>query len=72
MTASVSTRCKHFLIDAGELHYQFFGDNQHVHFSLSDLLEHHRTNPISSAGQELLQTPLGQVQDPPDYQELIS
>jgi SH2 domain-containing protein 4A len=72
ISVKANDRCKHFLIDAGELHYQFFGDNQHVHFSLSDLLEHHRTNPISSAGQELLQTPLGQVQDPPDYQELIS
>ena len=65
-------RCKHFLIDAGDSHYQFFGDNQQIHFSLVSLLDHHKINPISTAGKELLLVPLGQASDPPDYQELIS
>eukprot|EP00118_Oscarella_pearsei_P002063 m.9372 g.9372 ORF g.9372 m.9372 type:complete len:480 (+) comp21297_c0_seq2:76-1515(+) len=72
ITVKVADRCKHFLIDAGDSHYQFFGDNQQIHFSLESLLNHHKVTPISSSGKELLLTPLGQQCDPPDYQELVS
>ncbi|XP_062603877.1 SH2 domain-containing protein 4B-like isoform X2 [Saccostrea cucullata] len=64
-------RCKHFLIDTSDQGYQFFGANQLVHRSLADLINFHKSNPITVTGGELLRTPVGQIKDPPDYQELM-
>ncbi|XP_064632396.1 SH2 domain-containing protein 4B-like isoform X4 [Lineus longissimus] len=65
-------RCKHFLIDSSEGKYQFFGIDQIVHNTLTDLVNHHMTNQISELGREYLKYPLGQVDDHPDYYELFS
>ncbi|XP_048764324.1 SH2 domain-containing protein 4B-like isoform X2 [Ostrea edulis] len=64
-------RCKHFLIDTSDLGYQFFGANQLMHRSLAELINFHKSNPITVTGGELLRTPVGQVKDPPDYQDLM-
>ena len=37
-------RFKHFLIDASDLGYQFFGADQTVHESLADLVKFHQVN----------------------------
>jgi len=65
------SRCKHFLVDASEGHYQFFGTNQLPHSSLDDLVQHHKDAPISMMGKEILQNPVGQASDPPDYSDLF-
>lgn len=64
-------RCKHFLVDTSEQGYQFFGANQLVHRSLADLINFHKSNPITVTGGELLRSAVGQLKDPPDYQELM-
>ncbi|BFZ03661.1 hypothetical protein BsWGS_06700 [Bradybaena similaris] len=66
-----SNRCKHFLIDASDLGYQFFGADQTVHESLIKLVKYHRENPVTISGQERLLYPCGQSADPPDYYELF-
>ncbi|XP_067941055.1 SH2 domain-containing protein 4A-like isoform X4 [Watersipora subatra] len=61
-------RCKHYLIDTSETEgYQFFGTNQLEHATLTALLLYHKNHAISTAGQELLQFPIGQTKTPPDY-----
>ena len=35
-------RCKHFLIDASDDNYQFFGTNQIPHKHLSELIAYHK------------------------------
>ncbi|ELU10034.1 hypothetical protein CAPTEDRAFT_103580 [Capitella teleta] len=65
-------RCKHFLVDASEGSYQFFGTNQLSHASLEDLVNFHKSKAISLIGQEMLHHSVGQTSDPPDYSELIS
>ncbi|WAQ97165.1 SH24B-like protein [Mya arenaria] len=65
-------RCKHFLIDATEEAYHFFGPNQLPHNSIRDLVKHHKINPITMVGGELLLYPCGQICDPPDFWELFS
>lgn len=35
-------RCKHFLIDASEEQYHFFGPNQLTHNSIIDLVDYHK------------------------------
>ncbi|XP_052235477.1 SH2 domain-containing protein 4A-like [Dreissena polymorpha] len=64
-------RCKHFLIDATEDNYHFFGPNQLSHNSITDLVQYHKTNPITLAGRELLISSCGQNCDPPDYWDLF-
>ncbi|XP_013419416.1 SH2 domain-containing protein 4B isoform X2 [Lingula anatina] len=65
-------RCKHFLIDTlNDGTYQFFGSNQLVHKNLADMIEFHKTKPISGIGKELLLHPCKQKSDPPDYAELF-
>nr|XP_022317895.1 SH2 domain-containing protein 4B-like isoform X3 [Crassostrea virginica] len=64
-------RCKHFLVDTSDQGYQFFGANQVVHRSLTDLVNFHMSNPITVTGGELLRSPVGQIKDPPDYHELL-
>ncbi|XP_078316830.1 SH2 domain-containing protein 4B-like isoform X3 [Crassostrea virginica] len=64
-------RCKHFLVDTSDQGYQFFGANQVVHRSLTDLVNFHKSNPITVTGGELLRSPVGQIKDPPDYHDLM-
>ncbi|XP_077999542.1 SH2 domain-containing protein 4A-like isoform X2 [Glandiceps talaboti] len=64
-------RVKHFLIDTSDATYQFFGANQIAHLSLCDLVNYHKNNPISEAGQEYLRASCGQVPGTPDYAELF-
>lgn len=64
-------RCKHFLIDTVTGGYQFFGMEQIVHISLNELVLHHKDNPISGLGQELLLYPCGQEKSRPDYEHLF-
>ncbi|XP_035826050.1 SH2 domain-containing protein 4B isoform X2 [Aplysia californica] len=66
-----ASRYKHFLIDASDLGYQFFGADQTVHNSLADLVKFHKENPITISGQEKLVYPCGQNIDPPDYWNLF-
>lgn len=47
-------RYKHYLVDASNGKYQFLGQNQLTHNSLSDLLKYHSTVPITILGNELL------------------
>ncbi|XP_071503705.1 SH2 domain-containing protein 4A-like [Diadema antillarum] len=66
-------RAKHFLIDASDGIYRFFGQDQIDHSSLVDLINYHKKVPISVMGREMLLTPCGQAADkPPDYEELFS
>ncbi|KAK2161913.1 hypothetical protein NP493_1551g00007 [Ridgeia piscesae] len=67
-----SDRCKHYLIDTLDGHYQFFGANQVVHNSLADLVCFHKKVHITKLGQELLLYPCGQNTDPPDYADLFA
>ncbi|XP_060605822.1 SH2 domain-containing protein 4B-like [Ruditapes philippinarum] len=64
-------RCKHFLIDASEEQYHFFGPNQLDHNSIIDLVNYHKEKPITVIGGEKLLHPCGQVSDPPDFWELF-
>ncbi|KAH9515459.1 SH2 domain-containing protein 4B [Bulinus truncatus] len=66
-----SNRFKHFLIDASDLGYQFFGADQTVHQSLASLVQFHKDNAITVSGQERLLYPCGQTCNPPDYLELF-
>ncbi|KAL4239942.1 negative regulation of phosphatase [Mactra antiquata] len=66
-----SDRCKHFLIDASEEQYHFFGPNQLPHNSIVDLVNNHKDKLITVVGGEKLLHPCGQVCDPPDYWELF-
>lgn len=66
-----SDRCKHFLIDASEEQYHFFGPNQLNHNSITDLVNYHQEKPITVVGGEKLLHPCGQTCDPPDYWELF-
>lgn len=64
-------RCKHFLIDASDGTYHFFGTNYQVYSSLHEIITHHTKNPITLLGQEILLFPCGQQSDPPNYAELF-
>lgn len=44
-----SDRCKHFLIDATEDQYHFFGPNQLPHASIIDLVNYHKVNTLIRA-----------------------
>ncbi|GFS04067.1 SH2 domain-containing protein 4B [Elysia marginata] len=66
-----SSRLKHFLIDASDLGYQFFGADQTIHTSLVDLVNFHKETPITVSGQEKLSIPCGQIADPPNYADLF-
>nr|KAI8731349.1 SH2 domain-containing protein 4B isoform X3 [Biomphalaria glabrata] len=48
---------KHFLIDASDLGYQFFGADQTIHDSLASLVLFHKDNAITVSGQEKLLYP---------------
>ena len=40
-------RCKHFLIDASEDQYHFFGPNQLMHDSIIELVNYHKVSYLS-------------------------
>lgn len=54
-------RCKHYLVDASNGHYQFLGTNQISHNTLGDLISYHRTKPITEIGGEILGLPCHRV-----------
>ncbi|XP_071970346.1 SH2 domain-containing protein 4A isoform X1 [Engystomops pustulosus] len=64
-------RTVHFLIDASGTSYSFLGVDQLQHATLADLVEYHKTEPITSLGKELLLYPCGQLKDSCDYSDLI-
>ncbi|KAF6213423.1 hypothetical protein GE061_011142 [Apolygus lucorum] len=64
-------RCKHYLIDASNGHYQFLGTNQISHNTLGDLVSYHGARPITAVGGELLGRPCHRVKPlPPAFQGL--
>ncbi|KAF4516929.1 hypothetical protein B566_EDAN008018 [Ephemera danica] len=50
-------RCKHYLVDAANGHYQFPGQNQITHKTLAELVSYHSWEPITAVGKELLRKP---------------
>ncbi|XP_022199791.1 SH2 domain-containing protein 4A [Nilaparvata lugens] len=50
-------RCKHYLVDASNGHYQFLGSNQIAHNTLGDLVAYHSIKPITVIGGETLGIP---------------
>lgn len=63
---------RHFLIDASGGFYSLLGVDQMQHTSLSDLVEYHKTEVITSLGKEKLLFPCGQKDNhQPDYQDLF-
>ncbi|KAJ9591981.1 hypothetical protein L9F63_001493 [Diploptera punctata] len=65
-----SDRCKHYLVDASNGHYQFLGANQMTHNTLSDMVMYHSQNPITILGGELLLQPCPRAGIPAVLQEL--
>lgn len=71
----LSYRCKdafkHFLIDATEGCYMLLGDQ--LRFStLAELVEYHKSEPITMSGGELLLHPCGQTAGNVDYADLFT
>uniref|UniRef100_H2Y0H8 SH2 domain-containing protein n=1 Tax=Ciona intestinalis TaxID=7719 RepID=H2Y0H8_CIOIN len=63
-------RVKHFLIDASEGSYHFFGNDQIRHESLAELVEYHKEEDITYNG-EILGRAVGQRNpSKPDYSDL--
>ncbi|OCT97472.1 SH2 domain-containing protein 4A [Xenopus laevis] len=63
--------CAHFLIDASATSYSFLGMDQLQHATLVDLVEYHKTEPITSLGRELLRYPSDQKNGVCDYSDLL-
>lgn len=64
--------CKHYLVDVTDFGYQLFGTNQLEHASLANLIQYHKSRPITTSGQELLMFPCGQDHSGrPDYADLF-
>ncbi|XP_069466928.1 SH2 domain-containing protein 4B [Ambystoma mexicanum] len=62
---------KHFLVDASGDFYSFLGVDPNRHATLTDLIDFHKEEVITSAGGELLLEPCGQHRSPPDYSPLF-
>ncbi|KFO87349.1 SH2 domain-containing protein 4B [Buceros rhinoceros silvestris] len=62
---------KHFLVDASGDFYSFLGVDPNRHATLTDLIDFHKEEMITSSGGELLLEPCGQQKNPPDYSPLF-
>ncbi|XP_014381768.1 SH2 domain-containing protein 4B [Alligator sinensis] len=62
---------KHFLVDASGDFYSFLGVDPNRHATLTDLIDFHKEEIITSSGGELLLEPCGQRRNPPDYSPLF-
>uniref|UniRef100_A0A8C3SYX8 SH2 domain containing 4B n=1 Tax=Chelydra serpentina TaxID=8475 RepID=A0A8C3SYX8_CHESE len=62
---------KHFLVDASGDFYSFLGVDPNRHATLTDLIDFHKEEIITSSGGELLLEPCGQRKNPPDYSYLF-
>ncbi|NWY68340.1 SH24B protein, partial [Erithacus rubecula] len=62
---------KHFLVDASGDFYSFLGVDPNRHPTLTDLIDFHKEEIITSSGGELLLEPCGQQKNPPDYSPLF-
>ncbi|XP_060624993.2 SH2 domain-containing protein 4B isoform X1 [Anolis sagrei] len=58
---------KHFLVDASGDFYSFLGVDPNRHATLTDLIDFHKEEIITSSGGELLLEPCGQKKNLPDY-----
>ncbi|XP_073452985.1 SH2 domain-containing protein 4B [Aquarana catesbeiana] len=62
---------RHFLVDASGDYYSFLGVDPNRHATLTDLIDFHKEEVITSSGGELLVLPCGQMQSPPDFSILF-
>ncbi|KAF7247370.1 SH2 domain-containing protein 4B [Varanus komodoensis] len=62
---------KHFLVDASGDFYSFLGVDPNRHATLTDLIDFHKEEVITSSGGELLLEPCRQTKSPPDYSPLF-
>uniref|UniRef100_A0ACB8F877 SH2 domain-containing protein 4B n=1 Tax=Sphaerodactylus townsendi TaxID=933632 RepID=A0ACB8F877_9SAUR len=62
---------KHFLVDASGDFYSFLGVDPNRHATLTDLIDFHKEEIITSSGGELLLDPCSQTKNPPDYSSLF-
>ncbi|XP_071987056.1 SH2 domain-containing protein 4B [Engystomops pustulosus] len=62
---------KHFLVDASGDYYSFLGVDPNRHATLTDLIDFHKEEVITTSGGELLGEPCGQAQSPPDFSMLF-
>ncbi|KAM9324932.1 SH2 domain-containing protein 4B [Gastrophryne carolinensis] len=62
---------KHFLIDASGDYYSFLGVDPNRHATLTELIDFHKEEVITSSGGELLIYPCGQAQPLPDHGPLF-
>ncbi|XP_066478208.1 SH2 domain-containing protein 4B [Tiliqua scincoides] len=62
---------KHFLVDASGDYYSFLGVDPNRHATLTDLIDFHKEEIITSSGGELLLEPCRQTKNPPDYSPLF-
>ncbi|GLV35103.1 downstream of receptor kinase [Carabus blaptoides fortunei] len=69
ITYRAPDKCKHYLIDASNGHYQFLGNNQVNHNTLGDLISYHRMQPLS--GGECLVHSCPRQPDSTAFQELL-
>ncbi|XP_036431210.1 SH2 domain-containing protein 4B [Colossoma macropomum] len=63
---------KHFLIDASGDYYSFLGVDQNRHATLTDLINFHKEEVITTTGKELLQDACKQASSSGDYGGLFS
>nr|CAD7198300.1 unnamed protein product [Timema douglasi] len=64
-------RCKHYLVDASNGHYQFLGANHITHDTLGEMVAYHGVNPITVIGGELLLHPCPHVGLPTIFHGLL-
>uniref|UniRef100_A0A670YUD1 SH2 domain containing 4B n=1 Tax=Pseudonaja textilis TaxID=8673 RepID=A0A670YUD1_PSETE len=62
---------KHFLVDASGDFYSFLGVDPNRHATLTDLIDFHKEEIITSSGGELLLEPCSQTKSTPDYNLLF-
>ncbi|XP_070610019.1 SH2 domain-containing protein 4B [Erythrolamprus reginae] len=62
---------KHFLVDVSGGFYSFLGVDPNRHATLTDLVDFHKEETITSSGGELLLEPCRQTETPPDYRWLF-